>query len=298
MKFVLKRRYLALVAVFLLALSASVFWLSQAIGSPKAELWERWAAHDPASTQSVDQSDFNEFLFHYVKTSRKAPGHVAYAEVSAEHRSLLARHLERQKAVPVSRLSRNEQLAYWINLYNALTVKLILDHYPVDSILEIKISPGLLGFGPWDAKIFEVEGESISLNDIEHRILRPIWRDPRVHYAINCASIGCPDLANVAYDAAHIDQMLNVAAIRFIGSDRGADLSDGRLVLSSIYDWFAEDFGGSEAAVLQHLTEYALTPKKQELKKAAGIDGYAYDWALNDGAAPENSRRSGGSFSR
>ena len=174
----------------------------------------------------------------------------------------------------------------------------VLEHYPVDSIRDISISPGFFAIGPWKKKLIRVEDEELSLDDIEHRILRPVWRDPRVHYAINCASVGCPDLANVAYDAAHIDQMLNVAAIRYIGSDRGARLSDGRLVASSIYASFSEDFGGSEAAVLQHLIEYSLSPKKQLLEKATKIHGYSYDWTLNDGAAPENSRRSGGSFSR
>ena len=96
--------------------------------------------------------------------------------------------------VAIGGYAPDEQRAFWINLYHALTVRVILSHYPVSGIREIDISPGLFARGPWDRKLIPVEGVELTLNDIEHRILRPIWRDPRVHYALNCASLGCPDL--------------------------------------------------------------------------------------------------------
>ena len=96
------------------------------------------------------------------------------------------------QAVAISNYNRNEQKAYWINVYNALTIDLILSRFPVASIRDINISPGLLARGPWGAKLFIVEGEKLSLDDIEHRILRPIWKDNRIHYAVNFASLGLP----------------------------------------------------------------------------------------------------------
>ena len=125
-------------------------------------------------------------------------------------------------AIPISRYNRSEQRAYWINLYNALTVKLVLEHYPIGSIRDIDISPGLFADGPWKRKLVEVENEVLSLNDIEHRILRPIWRDPLIHYAVNCASVGCPNLLTMAFTAANTDDLLNAAALDYINSPRGA----------------------------------------------------------------------------
>ena len=150
------------------------------------------------------------------------------------------------RPTPVSSLNRGEQLAYWINFYNALTVQVILDHYPTDSILDIKISPGFFSIGPWDKKLVTVEGEELSLNDMEHRILRPIWRDPRIHYGVNCASIGCPNLLTTAYTADNVDGLLTENAVAYVNHPRGASLQNGALTVSSIYDWFEEDFGGNE----------------------------------------------------
>ncbi len=95
-------------------------------------------------------------------------------------------------ATSADRLRRAEQFPFWINLYNALTVKVVLDHYPVEIIRDIDISPGLFADGPWGKKLVTVEGEALSLDDIEHRILRPIWKDPRLHYVLNCAALGVP----------------------------------------------------------------------------------------------------------
>ena len=121
-----------------------------------------------------------------------------YGDVTKTDKGALDGYIARLEKLPISAHGRNAQKAYWINLYNALTVKVVLDHFPVKSIKDISLSSGLFGGlfggGPWEAKLATVEGEKVSLDDIEHRILRPIWRDNRVHYAVNCASIGCPNL--------------------------------------------------------------------------------------------------------
>ncbi len=132
--------------------------------------------------------------------------------------------------------------------------------------------------------LIEVEGEAVSLNDIEHRILRPIWRDPRVHYALNCASIGCPDLRAAAFTAENAEALLDTAARAYVNHPRGARVENDRLTVSSIYAWFREDFGGTEAGVIAHLKRYAGPELAKALETATDIGGYEYDWALNAAA--------------
>jgi len=154
----------------------------------------------------------------------------------------------------------------------------------VDSIRDIDISPGLFADGPWGAELVTVEGVPLSLDDVEHRILRPIWRDPRVHYAVNCAALGCPDLARDPFDAGRLDAQLDRQARRFVNHRRGVRFEgDGDLIVSGIYRWFSEDFGdGSDRAILRHLRRHAAPALAGRLAAADGIDDHDYDWSLND----------------
>ena len=232
----------------------------------------------------VDHRRWGRFLAAYVRPGENGLNRVAYGSVTAEGRADLGAYLASLAAVPVSTLSRPEQMAFWINLYNALTVRVVLDHYPVGSIREIDISPGLFSNGPWQAELITVEGEPLSLDDIEHRILRPIWRDPRIHYAVNCASVGCPNLQAKPFEAADLDRMLDMAAIDFVNSPRGVRLGADGLWVSSIYAWFEEDFGGDDAGVIRHLMAYATPGLAMRLQRLDGIAGHGYDWTLNDAA--------------
>ena len=188
------RSALGIVTALVLLLAASTV-----TAAPLAELWERWAAHDAASTASIDHSAWNRFLEAYLVRRSDGVNRLTYGRVSAADRKALAQYLATLAATPIGRYNRDQQLAYWINLYNALTIKVILDRYPVESIRSIDISPGWFSVGPWGKKLIRIDGEALSLDDIEHRILRPIWRDPRIHYAVNCASLGCPNLAPETY---------------------------------------------------------------------------------------------------
>ena len=155
--------------------------------APKSELWERWTAHSPSSGATIDHGEWGAFLANNLVSQTDDINRIAYAKVSEADRKRLHSYLSALSAVPISDFSRHEQRAYWINLYNALTVDVVLEHYPVDSIRDISISPGFFVTGPWKKKLIRVEDEELSLDDIEHRILRPIWQDPRIHYAVNCA---------------------------------------------------------------------------------------------------------------
>ena len=179
----------------------------------------------------------------------------------------------------ISQFNREQQRAFWINLYNALTIRVILKNYPVRSIRDI--SSGFFSSGPWSLELITIEAQALTLDDIEHRILRPIWKDARLHYAVNCASIGCPNLQNRAFTASNTEALLNKAADEFINHQRAVSINDdGELQLSSIYHWFDDDFGG-ESGVISHIREHASTSLIDMLEGIDEIDDYHYDWRLN-----------------
>ncbi len=253
----------------------------EALAAPSADLWPRWQKHDPAATQTLDHSSWDRLLETYIRPDGKGLNRFPYGEVTAADKAALEDYIAMLSQTRISGFGRAEQMAYWINLYNALTVKVILDHYPVASIRDIDTSPGWFADGPWGAELVTVEGEAITLDDIEHRILRPIWRDPRIHYAVNCASVGCPNLQERAFTGENAETLLEAGARAYINSPRGVWIEDGALQVSSIYAWFAEDFGDSDEAIIEHLKRYAEPPLTKSLERAKEIDGHDYDWGLN-----------------
>jgi hypothetical protein len=259
---------------------------SSASAAPKSDLWPRWDVHDPAATTIVNHAAWSRILEAHLRPHADGVARFDYGGMDGRDREALETYIVSLSKVRVSALNRGEQLAYWINFYNALTVKTVRDHYPVGSILKIDISPGFFAIGPWGKKLVTVEGEALSLDDIEYRILRPIWRDPRIHYAVNCASIGCPNLLPFAYTADQVDRLLTENAIAYVNHPRGVDLRNGELTLSNIYDWFQEDFGGSETGVLAHLREYERPELRTQLRPVLGVTRYDYEWSLNGVANP------------
>jgi hypothetical protein len=271
--------FLIRISAFAVALFAMT--VTTVMAALSAELWPRWQTHDATSTARVDHSVWSRLIARYLRPSPDGVARFAYGAVSKPDRADLNAYVARLAATPVSRFNRREQFAYWVNFYNVLTVKTVLDHYPVKSIRDIDISPGWFADGPWGAKLVTVEGEKIALDDIEHRILRPIWKDPRIHYVVNCASLGCPDIPAVAMTADNAEKLLNDGAARYVNHPRGVTTKDGRVVVSSIYAWFQTDFGGSEAGVLDHLRRYASPALALKLKGRDAYDDHAYDWSLN-----------------
>ena len=268
--------------ILLLALSVLFATAPPAAAAPKASVWERWTAHDENSTLRLDHAPWDKFLQKYVVVGSSGINLINYAQVTKKDQAALNRYVQYLEISPVSKFNRDEQLAYWVNLYNALTIKLILDHYPVASIRDIDISPGLFSKGPWKKKLVNVEGENLSLDDVEHRILRPIWKDPRIHYAVNCASIGCPNLQPQAFTSENANELLEKGAREYVNHPRGVRISNGKLVASSIYSWFAEDFGDDDPEVIEHLKKYAEPALQERLKGFDKISDHEYDWSLNE----------------
>ncbi len=240
-----------------------------------------WQSSDENNAAVIDHSRWSQILSRYLELQDPSGVHLfRYGKVTAADKRLLEQYISSLANLDPRNYPQAEQKAYWINLYNALTVDLILKHYPVASIK--KLGKSFFSFGPWDDKVVKVAGNTLTLNDIEHKILRPIWQDKRVHYAVNCASYSCPNLAGEAYSQANMERLLEQGARDYINHERGVRLKGGDLQLSSIYKWYQEDFGKGEKDVLRHLSDYAEPELKKALDHFKGDIDYDYDWRLND----------------
>ena len=172
--------------------------------------------------------------------------------------------------------SKEEQLAYWINAYNAFTIKLILDHYPVKSIKEIG---GIIPFvnSSWDIRFIHIENQTYDLNNLEHGILREHFEEPRIHFAINCASISCPSLRNEAYTAQNLEDQLNEQAIAFLNNPAKNKLEGDPIRVSRIFQWFRGDFV-KNGNLVEFLNRYAPT----QIEAQVDVKYLKYDWRLNE----------------
>jgi hypothetical protein len=257
------------------------------LGAPIAKarsLTETFGVAAAGSEASVDHSQWSALLKKYVVVSPDGVNRVRYAAFKSEAHATLKSYIAALETVDVRALDRPEQFAFWVNLYNAKTIDVVLDAYPVRSIKDISLGGGLLTLvtgGPWKAKVMKVNGVELSLDDVEHGILRPIFKDPRVHYAVNCASIGCPNLMAEAFTGAALKSQLDAAARAYVNHPRGFSERGGEIVASSIYDWFATDFE-SAGGVIAHARAYADQALKRKLSSTAEPDKYEYDWSLND----------------
>ena len=244
-------------------------------------LWPQWLVNNPLSKKTISHQLWQNFLDRYVIVNEEQINLVDYAHITPEDYKNLKRYLDELAQVDINSYNRQEQLAYWINLYNALTVYTVADYYPVTSIQEIRISPGLFSIGPWGANLVTVRGTPISLDDINNRIIRPIWNDPRTQYALNNATIGAPNLSKKAYEGKTLEVQLNDATFNYINSLRGVEIIEGKLVISKLYEWYEEDFGGTKQDVLYHLSQFAKKRLMSQLKHINSIDSYVYNWHIN-----------------
>ena len=272
---------LILLLLPLLAACASVERL--ALPAPKALPGQTLTRFASPPGEAVDHRDWTTFLTRYVAQDGQGVSRLAYGQVTVADQARLDGYLSALQAVNPATLTRDRQLAYWINLYNALTVDVVLENYPVASIRDIKDGP--LSIGPWNRPLAQVAGETLTLNDIEHRIIRPTFNEPRIHYALNCAAVGCPNLMNRAWQAPTLERDFAAAERAYINDPRGVRFDDrGRLILSKIYIWFREDFGVNEKAVLAYLKTVAEPELRAQLNNASRASAYDYNWALNDAA--------------
>ena len=182
----------------------------------------------------------------------------------------LDKYLQRlENNAPDASWPRNEAMAYWINAYNAYTLKLIVDNYPVRSIKDLE------GGNPWDVKWINIGGKRYSLNNIEHDILRKDFFDPRIHAVVNCAAASCPPLWNRAFTAANLEKGLQTRTTAWINNPTYNQIDENRLRLSKLFDWYGDDFGDN----IDFVNEYF---RGDEISERATISYLDYDWALNE----------------
>ncbi|MCZ6688120.1 MAG: DUF547 domain-containing protein [Planctomycetota bacterium] len=211
-------------------------------------------------------------------------GMVAYKEWKAKDRKTLKRYLQSASRADVEQLEgKQEKIAFWINVYNALTIDGILEFYPIESIKD-KVSI-LFGYNIWKDFKIRVGGKERSLDEIEHKILRKMG-EPRIHFALVCASIGCPRLSREAYSGKDLADQLDRQARGFLNDPERTRVvrKENTIYLSRIFKWFDEDFGGSDRAVLRFVARYRPDGEKSFFrgKKPARIRYLDYDWSLNE----------------
>lgn len=223
---------------------------------------ETKAAVIPAQSPEIDHRSFDQLLKKYVSST----GIVDYKGLKSQEAALDKYLAELGKEIPNAKWSRNASLAYWLNAYNAFTLKLILKNYPVKSIQDIN------GGKPWDLKWINLAGKSYTLNNIENDIIRPTYKDPRIHFALVCAAKSCPPLLNEAFIETNVDKLLDARAKNFINSSAN-DISASKVNLVKIFDWYQADFGN----VISFLNKYAST----KINPGASISYKEYDWSLN-----------------
>jgi Protein of unknown function, DUF547 len=228
------------------------------------------------SAASVWSAEDNQILSELLTKYNQA-GQVDYAGLKAEETRLDA-YLEGLANVDADSLPHDERFAFYTNAYNAWTIKLILSGYPgVASIKDL----GSLFKSPWKKKIVKLKGGLTTLDHIEHDILRPEFKDPRIHFAVNCASKGCPPLYREPFVGSQLDKQLDEVTRQFINNPEYNRLEGNKLYVSSIFKWFREDFNN---AIIDFFEAYASDDLKREIqqrKASLKIKYLDYDWSLN-----------------
>lgn len=220
----------------------------------------------------VDHSSFAVLLERHVENGR-----VNYYGIK-EDVDLLDQYLRILKSVEPETLSRNEQMAFYINTYNAWTIKLILTKYPdITSIKDL----GSLFESPWKKKLVQIENTIFTLDEIEHGILRPVFRDPRIHFAVNCASKGCPPLQNTPFTGMDLDSQLDRAAQLFINNPEFNHLRGNTLYVSKIFKWFHKDFNDDIVGFFKQYARGKLKEALEKNKEKLKVRYLEYDWSLN-----------------
>lgn len=235
-------------------------------------------ASQRVAMSDIDHGSWDALLRKYVDDQ----GMVSYRNWKASASSVkeLDDYIAHLATAKLTKASKSEHLAFWINAYNAVTIKGILREYPTSSIRNHTAK--LWGYNIWKNLKLQVDGKQLSLDDIEHKVLRTL-DEPRIHFAIVCASIGCPKLLNRAYQPDQIEEQLAQNARDFFADPAKFKWTGNKLQVSPILKWFGEDFGSTTAEQLKAIAPYL--PKATQAVATSGdasVSYLGYDWGLND----------------
>lgn len=218
----------------------------------------------PVAVKTFDHSNWNALLKKHVSNA----GNVNYKAIKQNRNALLNYIKSLGHNMPTNSWSKNEKLAYWINAYNAMTIDLILRHYPIASIKDIK--------NPWDQRYWKLGEKWYNLNEIEHDILRKM-DEPRIHFGIVCASYSCPKLLNEAFTSSNLETQLTKVTKGFLADTKRNVISENNIEISKIFQWFAKDFKG-DGGLIDFLNQYSTVKISAKAKKTFKD----YNWDLND----------------
>lgn len=232
--------------------------------APVSDPKEKSAPKKETKVIASDHSAFDALLRAHVSSS----GKVDYAAIKSKVSTLDNYLGYLSQNVPAASSSKNERLAFWINAYNANTIKLIVDNYPVGSIMD------LYGGKAFDKKWIKIGGETLSLNDIENNKIRAKFNEPRIHFAVNCAAKSCPPILNKAWTADNVQSTLTARTKAFVNDASYNKISAGAVQISKIFEWYAKDFPGD---IVSYLNKYSNT----SIENGAKVSYIEYDWALN-----------------
>lgn len=261
--------------------------------TPSQPDWSRWAAHNPAEPSAVDHRPWDQFLqvFH---AEERGDAALNFTDIKARGLTYLGQYIRYLERIPVSRLNRDEQLAYWLNLHNAGVVRAVARAYPVRNLGTLRGEPGAPG-EVWAKPVFDVEGQRLSLEDIEQRILLAQWADPVVLYGLCYAAKGSPSLPAAAFTGANVHGQLAEVAADFVNDRKGVRVRRGKLEVSSLYVWNDALFG-DDAALIAHLSEHAKPRLAERLADVeGGVAKHRFDWKTAD-FRPRNNVNVGGGF--
>lgn len=235
------------------------------------QAWSIWNSSDESNPASIDHSTFDRFLNTYVMTNHPSGiNRFRYADVSANDSDKLDAYIDNLSSTDPRGFRKREQKAYWLNLYNALTIQSLLRKYPRKALDTRKLNPRI-----------RVAGVKLRSADIRDRILRPIWHDYKVIFGLSCASVGCPAIQSRAFTAANINTLLKQSAREFINHPRGLMVSRNQMRVSKIFDWYHEDFGADSKRLMKLFAYYADDSKALYILGFSGDIEFSYDSRLN-----------------
>ncbi|MDN5204823.1 DUF547 domain-containing protein [Fulvivirgaceae bacterium BMA10] len=223
---------------------------------------------EPENVETVELKPSYEIWDQWMKKYVTSNGQVNYQGLKSEEKEIDGYLNELIIHVPNSNWSTNEKLSFWINVYNAFTISLILDHYPVKSITDIHNGK------PWDFAFVDVGANKLTLNQIENEIIRPRFKEPRIHFALNCAALSCPKLLNEAYVPEKLDRQLNAQSAYFINNPNKNTINADQIAISKIFEWYGSDFSD----IIAFFNQFSKT----KIDDNAKVSFLEYDWQLNE----------------
>jgi len=260
---------------FGVALLLMSFASAKAVAAPQAEAIPFWNDFEANSGLKLDHSNWQELLDTYVRVNDPSGVHrFDYDSVTPEDQRKLRDYLNYLQKLDPRQLTKARQKAYWLNLYNATIVLIVVVSKPQKTIRSVDRDR------LWIAQRFNITLQSLSFNNIEHGVLRPLFNDARIHFALNRATLGSGNISPLAYTAENVEQQLEDAARAFLAHPRALSFAKDDLVLSRMFKWYESDFGENLQELKNYLKRYVSPEVARKLDLTTDVR-YQYDWSLN-----------------